>query len=223
MSRLRLKKFRVQQPAPEILAKYVKKYTGGQLFHEIDDMPTHSSDYLFGNNKPLVLDLGCGRGEFVTLQAEQNPALNYVGIDVHQKSVWAGVHKAVASELENMRFILGDGRSVLLKFPDESVETIYVLFPPPHMERKRIKRDILTAGLIQEIHRILKTNGEFIFVTDNEPYFASKCKLVKELDGFIEAETSQGFEGGITRFQRHWEKFDIPSSRVRYVKKSKTE
>lgn len=220
MSRLKLKKFRVKQPAPQHLSKYVRKYTGSQLFHEIDDIPMHSSVYLFGNERPLVLDLGCGRAEFVTDQAQANPALNFVGMDIHQKSIWVGVHQAVNQELENIRFILADMRRILPKLENESAQTIYLLFPPPHMQYKRLKKDVLTLDLIQEVHRILQPAGEFIFVTDNEDYFALKRRLITAQDAFIEAEISHGFEGGITRFQKFWEKFGIPSSRVRYVKKS---
>lgn len=219
MSRLKLKKFRVQKPDDQYLTHYVYKYSGSELYHEIDDIPTHSSAYLFENENPLVIDLGCGRGEFVTDQARQNPDLNFVGMDVHQKSIWWGVHLAIKGNLENIRFILADMRRIITKYPDASAQTIYLLFPPPHMQYKRLKKDVLTSEMIQEIHRILKPSGEFIFVTDNEQYFEIKRKLINEQNIFTEAETSRGFEGGITRFQKFWEKFGIPSVRIRYVKK----
>ena len=223
MSRLTLKKFRVTQPAPDHIAKYIKKYTGSELFHSIDDLPLHSSMYLFDDDKPLVLDLGCGRGEFITSQAKNNPELNFVGLDVHQKSIWDGVNKAVNQELENIRFILADMRGILPKFADTSAQTIYLLFPPPHLQRKRLKKDVLTPELLKEVYRILRPAGEFVFVTDKEEYFVCKRKLINEYGYFREAEISQGFEGGITRFQKFWEKYGIPSSRVRYVKQQSAE
>ncbi len=219
MSRLKLKKFRVQKPDDHYLTQYVHKYTGSELYHEIDDIPAHSPTYLFDNERPLVIDLGCGRGEFVTEQAQNNPELNFVGMDVHQKSIWWGVHLAIKGNVENIRFILADMRRIIGKFPDGSAQTIYLLFPPPHMQYKRLKKDVLTLELIQEVHRILQPDGEFIFVTDNEVYFERKRQLINQQDLFTEAETSRGFEGGITRFQKFWEKFGIPSTRIRYVKK----
>jgi tRNA (guanine-N7-)-methyltransferase len=218
MSRLKLKRFRVETPAPSVLAKYLHEFKGEQIFHKWDTIPPLSSEYLFGNIRPLVLDLGCGRGEFLTMQAGQNPALNFVGIEVHLKSVWSAINRATDDNLENVRFIKADVRRILPKFPTESVQTVYLLFPPPHLEYKRLKKDILNLDLINAVHQVLMPGGEFFFVTDNPTYFGLKRGLIETTGLLQETDISTGFEGGITRFQRFWEQFGIPSLRVRYIK-----
>src|SRR5690606_36522778 len=93
MPRVKLSRFKVREPAPEALATYLISYPGHTLHFHPETLPPITSPALFGDDRPLVLDLGCGRGRFIIERAQQDPARNYAGIDFHQKSLWDAVNK----------------------------------------------------------------------------------------------------------------------------------
>ncbi len=214
MSRLKLKRFRVKPPLPEVQATYLRDYDPAQVYHLPHEVPPISSPALFGNDHPLSLDLGCGRGDFLITQAAEHPAENFVGIDWHLKSLWDAMHKAQRATLDNVRLIKVDFRLALTIVPDESVREVFLLFPPPMLLHKRINADPLPEPLLPQIHRVLAPGGWFHFVTDHPEYFEIKRALIEGSGLFTLEAESQAFEGGITWFQRFWEGHSIESKRL---------
>lgn len=214
MSRLKLKRFRVKPPAPEVQARYLRVYNPKDLYYQPDTVPPISSPSLFGNEKPLALDLGCGRGDFLITQAAGHPEENFVGIDLHLKSLWDALHKTQRARLDNVLLLKVDFRLALAVVPDESVSEVFLLFPPPMLLHKRINADPLPEATLHQIHRLLAPNGLFHFVTDHPDYFEVKRKLIEDSGLFSLENESLAFEGGITWFQRFWESRDIASKRL---------
>lgn len=218
MARVKLKRFRVQEPSAEALARYCRAYDGRDLHFRPGSLEPITSQTLFGVDGPLVFDLGCGRGEFVVGQAQRRPAEYFVGMDWHQKSVWDAVNRAERADLDNLRIVKADFRLALKIVPDESASEVYVLFPPPLLKASKRGRDPLRAPVIPHIHRVLQPSGYFHFVTDDADYFAAKRDLIAGDGLFVLESTSQQIEGGQTRFQRFWEGFDIRSNRAAFRK-----
>jgi tRNA (guanine-N7-)-methyltransferase len=214
MGRLKLKRFRVKPPPPEALARYLRIYEPRDLYHRPQTLPPITSLTLFGNDRPLVLDLGCGRGEFVVAQAVQRPDENFAGLDWHLKSVWDAVNRARKAGLDNVRFVKTDFRLALQLVPDESVHEAYMLFPPPVLAHKRRSRDLLAGATLRQIHRLLAADGLFHFVTDQPEYFELKHALIEESGLFAILSASQAIEGGLTWYQQFWERFQIESRRL---------
>jgi tRNA (guanine-N7-)-methyltransferase len=218
--RRKLNRFKLVAPAPEIVRKYILPYPPKLLYHCPESLALISSVEIFGNSQPLILDLGCGRGEFIISQAQASPHKNFIGIDIHWKSLFDAANKIRAHPLDNVRFIRSDLRWVLQRAPDSSIETIFLLFPPPITRKKFLKREVLTEDLIRQCHRILKTGGLFHFVTDIESYFQRKVSLIERLDPFCLVSRRESFEGGLTWYQEIWEGHGLPSLRAIYVKSS---
>lgn len=214
MPRLKLKRFKVECPAPDALQHYLRVYPSKDLHHHPDALPPISSVELFGVERPMVFDLGCGRGEFITAQAEERQDECFVGFEWHDKSIWDAVNRAHAARLDNVRFVRADFRRALAKVPDRSASEVFMLFPPPIIKRNRLKNDPLPETTLREIHRVLVEGGRFHLVTDSPEYFQTKIALIESSGLFIDLETSRAFEGGLTRFQRFWERFDIASQRL---------
>jgi len=214
MGRLKLKRFRVKPPPPEALAQYLRLYEPRILYHNPQALPPITSLTLFGNDRPLVLDLGCGRGEFVVGQAAQRPGENFAGLDWHLKSLWDAVNRARRAAVDNVRFIKTDFRLALPLVPDESVREVYLLFPPPVLTYKRRSLDLLTDSTLRQIHRLLMADGLFHFVTDQAEYFERKRTLIETSGLFTILSVSQAFEGGLTWYQQFWERFQIESRRL---------
>lgn len=213
MPRLKLKRFRVDPPAPEVLARYVRVYDPRALYHHPESAGLDARS-LFGNDRPLVLDLGCGRGEFMVAQAAAQPDLNFVGFDWHVKSLWAATHQAQGAGLDNVRLIQVDFRLALPALPAESAREVFMLFPQPILKPNRRSEDPLPESALRQIYRLLMPGGWFHFVTDHEEYFAVKRALIEQSGLFTLSNESQTYEGGITWFQRFWETRQVESRRV---------
>ena len=218
MSRKKLNRFKITPPESKALAAYLITYTSKDLYLQPETLPPISSQQIFGNNHPLILDLGCGRGEFAVDQAQRYPEKNFVGIDTHQKSIFDSVNKAHSAALDNLKFVRANLRWVLNLVPNSSVEVVYLLFPAPVMKKRYRQKDVFTEAFAQQVHRLLMFDGLFHFVTDSEPYFQKKTALVAQLGLFSAQSVEKSLEGGITRYQRFWEGFQEVSHRVAYIK-----
>ncbi len=214
MPRVKLKRFHVERPTPDALARYLRGYPGHDLYHNADAQPPITAETLFGRDQPLVFDLGCGRGEFIVEQAAQRPDVLFAGFDWHEKSVWDAVNRADRAQLDNVRVIKADVRLALRIVPDESVCEVFMLFPPPASAERRRKIDPLPESTLRTIHRILVPGGRFHFVTDHAGYFAIKRALIDSTGLFEIVQAGQQIEGGLTRFQQFWESRDIESKRL---------
>lgn len=214
MARLKLNRFRVTEPPDAVKARYIRVYPGRELHFAPETLPPISAEALFGATAPLVLDLGCGRGEFLVRQAQANPDRYFVGFEWHLKSVWDAANRANAANLDNVRLIKGDLRLTLRRVPDACASDIFLLFPPPPLKPRKRKQDLLQESILLQIHRVLLPDGVFHFVTDRADYFAEKRALIAESGLFAIEGESEAFEGGLTRFQRFWEGFAIPSRRL---------
>lgn len=216
--RRQLNRFSVEKPADEVIGSYCLVYGGKDLHWNPEQLPPIDSETVFGNHKPLVLDIGCGRGEFVVEMGKQNPGVNYVGIDFHQKALWDGINHANEQHLQNVKFVKSDARRILTKVPDGSVTEVYVLFPPPVRKRKHMKKDFFTSEFISEIHRCLKKGGTLSFATDHEDYFLEKKKLIETANLFQEVSLASGLEGGTTWYQKIWENHGLKTWRLELKK-----
>jgi len=214
MPRLKLNRFRVKEPPEDVKTRYIREYPGRELHFAPETLPPISAEELFGVTAPLVLDLGCGRGEFLVKQALAHPQRYFVGFEWHLKSVWDAANRAHAAQVDNVRLIKADLRLALPRVPDQCASDIFMLFPPPPLKPRRRRSDLLTEATLRQIHRVLLPDGVFHFVTDHADYFTEKRALIAESGLFEIAGESEAFEGGLTRFQRFWEGFAIPSRRL---------
>jgi tRNA (guanine-N7-)-methyltransferase len=218
--RLKLKRFKVKQPSADALARYYRVYDPKDLYYRPATVTPITSASLFGNDHPLALDLGCGRGEFVVGQAAERPDENFVGIDRHVKSLWDGVNQVERAGLANARFIKADVRLVFNVVPDASVSEVTMLFPPTSsINAAKRKSDPLPEDVLHELYRVLVPGASFHFVSDHADYFAWKRGVIAESGLFEIVLVQRGFEGGQTRFQRIWESLEIESRRLECRKK----
>ena len=117
MPRRTLDRFPVRQPLDAALRRYYRSYDGATLYHTPKRLPDVTSASLFGNIRPLILDLGCGRGEFLIGQAQRHPEHNYAGLDFQRKYLYDAVNSADALDLDNLLFLRVDLRQALVKVP----------------------------------------------------------------------------------------------------------
>ncbi|MEL1245614.1 tRNA (guanosine(46)-N7)-methyltransferase TrmB [Flavobacterium sp. DGU11] len=122
----------------------------------------------FKNDKPIVLELGCGKGEYTIGMAERYPENNYIGIDIKGARFWRGAKTAVENGLDNVAFLRTQIELIQNFFADGEVSEIWITFPDPQIKYKRTKHRLTNAEFLQRYKKILKPDGVVNLKTDSE-------------------------------------------------------
>ena len=129
----------------------------------------------FGNDNPITLELGCGKGEYTTGLATRYPNRNMVGIDVKGARMWTGARLALEQGLDNVAFLRTDIDLLPHFFAPGEVEEIWITFPDPQMQKER-KR--LTGSKMLEMYRkVLKPSGTINLKTDS-PFLYTYTRML---------------------------------------------
>ncbi|PTQ11435.1 tRNA (guanosine(46)-N7)-methyltransferase TrmB [Sphingomonas oleivorans] len=129
------------------------------------DAPT-----LFGDDRPLELEIGFGRGEHMAGQAQMRPDHGFIGCEPFLDGVVGALMKIEDADIANIRIHMGDAIEVLERLPDASLERAYLLHPDPWPKARHAKRRFMNHGPIKLIADKLKPGGEFRFGTDHPVY-----------------------------------------------------
>lgn len=122
----------------------------------------------FGNDNPIVLELGCGKGEYTVGLAERYPDKNFIGIDIKGARFWRGAKSATHSEMKNVGFIRTQIELVEYAFAENEVDEIWITFPDPQIKYKRTKHRMTNATFLDRYKKILKPGGLIHLKTDSE-------------------------------------------------------
>ena len=126
---------------------------------------------LFDNSRPIHVEFGTGRGNFITTLAKNNPGVNYIAVEQKQEVLIQGVRRAVELGLTNIRFILGNVNDILDFFDQNEIERIYLNFVDPWPKKRHAKRRLTHTNYLKMYQQILSQNGQIHFKTDNEILF----------------------------------------------------
>lgn len=126
---------------------------------------------VFGNNKPLQIEIGMGKGRFISGMAQQNPNINYIGIDMQVSVVSHALDKALATEVKNLRLLHVDGSALTEYFADSEIDQIYLNFSDPWPKKRHEKRRLTYKSFLDTFKQILPEKGEVHFKTDNRGLF----------------------------------------------------
>ena len=122
----------------------------------------------FKNDNPIILELGCGKGEYTIALAEKNPNINYIGIDIKGARFWRGAKTALEEDLPNVAFIRTQIELVDFCFAENEVSEIWITFPDPQIKYKRTKHRLTNAEFLKKYHHILNEDGIMHLKTDSE-------------------------------------------------------
>ncbi|HEQ6503758.1 TPA: tRNA (guanosine(46)-N7)-methyltransferase TrmB [Streptococcus pyogenes] len=126
---------------------------------------------VFGNDRPIHIEVGSGKGGFITGMALKNPDINYIGIDIQLSVLSYALDKVLASEVPNVKLLRVDGSSLTNYFKDGEVDMMYLNFSDPWPKTKHEKRRLTYKDFLDTYKRILPEHGEIHFKTDNRGLF----------------------------------------------------
>lgn len=124
------------------------------------------SDF-FGNNNPIVLELGCGRGEYTIGLAQAHPEMNFIGVDIKGARMWRGAKTATENEMGNVAFIRTRIEFIDSFFGENEVDQIWITFPDPQMNKRRVKKRLTAPGFLTGYSHFLKPEGVIHLKTDS--------------------------------------------------------
>ena len=122
----------------------------------------------FKNENPIVLELGCGKGEYSVNLATMFPEKNFLGIDIKGARFWRGAKTALAEKINNVGFLRTQIELVDCIFDENEVDEIWITFPDPQIKYKRTKHRMTNPDFLNKYKKILKPNGMVHLKTDSE-------------------------------------------------------
>lgn len=126
---------------------------------------------VFGNEHPIYIEVGMGKGTFIITLAKENPDINYIGIEKYSSVLVRAVEKVEDEEIANLRFIRMDATDITEAFAKDEVSRIYLNFSDPWPKDRHAKRRLTSSGFLARYDEILKADGQIEFKTDNVDLF----------------------------------------------------
>ena len=134
---------------------------------------------LFGNNKPICLELGMGRGSFIIEMAKKHPNINYIGLELDINQAASAVSNIKNQKIDNLKMICADAKDIINFFGKE-IDTIYLTFSEPWPKKHDEKKRFTHISYLKLYDRIFKKNKHIILKTDNKILFASALESLSE-------------------------------------------
>lgn len=157
---------------------------------------------VFGNKNPIHIEVGMGKGKFITELARQNPDINYVGIEKYSSVLVRALEKRPELEQDNLMFIRMDAENLPDVFDKDEVARIYLNFSDPWPKDRHAKRRLTSVQFLSRYDQFLVPDGRVIFKTDNRPLFDFSLEQVEEAGWILENHTfdlhhSEFLEGNV--------------------------
>ena len=144
---------------------------------------------VFGNDRPIRLEIGMGKGRFLMTLAAQHPEINYLGIEKYSSVLLRALQKMEEDPLPNLRFIRMDAEYITDVFAEEEIDRIYLNFSDPWPKDRHAKRRLPSRQFLERYDQILKKDGIIEFKTDNRGLFDFAVEEIAETKWKIDAVT----------------------------------
>ncbi|MCC8168800.1 MAG: tRNA (guanosine(46)-N7)-methyltransferase TrmB [Oscillospiraceae bacterium] len=174
---------------------------------------------LFGNDNPIHIEIGCGKGSFITGMAKKYPKINFVAIEKVEDVIVMAMEKAIGEELKNVFFIDADAETLDETFEKGEIQRIYLNFSDPWKKKKQAKRR-LTHKRFLDLYKKLLNNGDYIyFKTDNRALFEFSLNSFAE-EGYklenitFDLHNSDYKDNVMTEYEKRFSEAGMPIYRV---------
>ena len=148
---------------------------------------------IFGNDRPIHVEIGMGKGKFIHTMAKEHPDINYVGIEKYSSVLLRAIQKMEQEELPNLKFLRMDAENIAKVFGTEEVDRIYLNFSDPWPKDRHAKRRLPSREFLARYDMILKKGSQLEFKTDNRELF----------DFAVEELEPAGWEADVITYDLH--------------------
>lgn len=204
----KLKKFREIAEFEHVIEPEVKGYV------EVDhSLKGKWNTEFFEKPNPIILELGCGKGEYSVGLAQEFPEKNFIGVDIKGARIWKGAKTSHELGLKNVGFLRTRIELINSFFTTDEVSEIWVTFPDPQSKKRRAKKRLTSSGFLTRYQKFLKNEGTIHLKTDSTFLYEYTLEVVKLNNLVILKNTSdlytENWTDRVLSIQTHYEKLHI--------------
>ena len=137
----------------------------------------------FKNDKPICLELACGRGEYSLALAERHIDTNYIGLDVKGARIWKGATIALEKEIANVAFLRTRIENILAFFGKNEISEIWITFPDPFIRKSKVNRRLTSHFFLEKYKQLLKPDNVLHLKTDSDFLFEFSQESISTFEG----------------------------------------
>lgn len=218
MAKKKLKRFKENEQFPHVIEpKFIDlKENHFQLKGQ------WNADF-FKNDNPIILELGCGKGEYTVGLAERRPENNYIGVDIKGARLWRGAKTSFEANMKHVAFLRTRVDFIECCFGEDEVSEIWCTFSDPHLgHRRNIKKRLTSSKFLEKYQQIIKNNGLIHLKTDDPVLYAYTQDVIKQNTLKLHHDISDIYENDYSHIvppiQTFYEKMWIEEGRtIRYL------
>ena len=201
--------------------KNVFEYTFQKLQDKPFPLKGKWGEEYFKNDNPIVLELGCGKGEYTVGLARVNANKNFIGMDIKGARMWSGASDATVNKLENVAFVRTHIEMIAHFFDAQEVSEIWSTFPDPQM--KKVNKRLTSTRFMKEYSELLKDNGIIHLKTDSNFLYTYTKAMIEENELDVLFDTNDLYNSDIesevlsiqTFYEKQWLKRGL---NIKYLK-----
>ena len=148
------------------------------IFHRDHPLKGRWHEDFFHNNKPIVLELGCGKGEYTIALAQRDPDRNYIGIDIKGARMWRGAKTATEQNMKNVAFVRTRIEFINSFFGEGEISEVWITFPDPQLKTRRAKKRLTAPLFLERYAKMLSEDGVINLKTDSQHLFAYTSAVI---------------------------------------------
>ncbi len=149
------------------------------IFHKDHPLKGRWREEFFKNSNPIVLELGCGKGEYAVALAKQNPDVNFIGIDIKGARMWRGAKTATDEGMTNVGFLRTRIEFINSFFAPGEINELWITFPDPQLKSRRAKKRLTAPPFLESYAQFLATDGVINLKTDSKHLFGYTSEVIR--------------------------------------------
>lgn len=179
--------------------------------------------HFFKNENPIVLELGCGKGEYTVGLARKYPQLNFIGIDVKGARMWKGARTSFDEKLPNVAFLRTRIELIDLYFGSEEVSEIWITFPDPHLRQSRARKRLTHPNFLNRYRTFLVKDHIIHLKTDSPELYQFTMDVIRFNNFYLDFQTAdlyhQKMDEEATAIQTYYEKIWLEAGlNIHYIR-----
>ncbi|MFC2111116.1 tRNA (guanosine(46)-N7)-methyltransferase TrmB [Bacteroidota bacterium] len=177
----------------------------------------------FKNQNPIIIELGCGKGEYTVGLAEKYPERNYIGLDLKGARMWRGCKTSIENDMKNVAFVRSKIQNLEHIFNKDEIDEIWITFPDPQPRGSKENKRLSSPAFIDRYKNILKKGALIHLKTDDSNLFDYTLEIIAEHGHKLLFETHDLYKSGVDydvmEFQTYYEKiFLSEGKKINYLK-----
>ena len=194
-----------------------------QVFGKDHHLKSHWGNKFFRNDHPIILELGCGKGEYTVGMARKFPEKNFLGIDIKGSRIWQGAKRVYEEKITNAGFLRTRIEFISSFFGPGEIDEIWLTFPDPQSKKRRQKKRLTSARFLNDYQSFLKPQGLLHLKTDNLELFQYTRDLLEfngiRPDTATEDLYSQNLPDNLLEIKTYYEKqFIDQGQKITYLR-----